>query len=116
MDINPVEFLGITFRSANHLWRFLLTAFVLVMATAVGIAMIIEKSFYAAAVFWSLLGCIFILVSVDAIQKTNWGAVNGSVYSVDCIWYNALLAGICFSGVVLCLRLRWLQNTAREEC
>jgi hypothetical protein len=46
---------------------------------------------------WVSLGTSSVVTSAEAVAMTNFGTVNGPVYSVDCIWYNAVLAVICFA-------------------
>jgi|SRR3989338_1155570 len=107
--MEPVEFFGIIFRSADHMAWFITTMSVLAISFALFIVFMREKMYLGPVVVWGLLGSLSSLTSLGAISKTKWGTINGPVWSADCIWYNGTLAGIYFFGATLCL-LVWLVS------
>ncbi len=42
-------------------------------------------------------GIPFLIISPMAAIKTKLGALNGPLWSVDCIWWNALVGGLILS-------------------
>ncbi len=104
--MDPVEFLGITFRNDDHMGWFIITMTILISTFIIGAVSIMwAKNYEAPRMMWLAFGWFSALTSLDAVFETRFGTVNGYVYSVDCIWYNALLAGIYFSTAALCTSL-----------
>ncbi len=90
--MDTVEFLGVSFRSSTHIAYFLGTASVFINVGLI-YAMWMLWGYYRAALGASLcLAGLEISVTAFAIYATAGGTLNGPLVSVDCIWYNELLA------------------------
>ena len=96
------EFLGIVFRSELHMMWFELTVGVLVLATIILCGFLFFKSYEFPIFIFGSLGVAFLCVSITSVGMTRFGTVNGENWSVDCIWYNALLSVIYFSEAWAC--------------
>jgi hypothetical protein len=100
---------GITFRSSQHYIWFLI---VLGVAATLGIVYCVTLLLRGTralaaretlATMWSWAGQAFASVSGTAILATKFGTENGPAYSVDCIWFNALVA-VVFCTIAYLLR------------
>lgn len=85
------EFLWITFRSTSHMsWFFFTQALFWCAIVFAALQIVLTQSWS----FKSLLGGLAtweFIVSLTAIFVTKFGTINGPTYSIDCIWYNALM-------------------------
>ena len=102
--MEPVEFLGIVFRSAGHVSWFKFTMVMMALSIIVSGGLLIARVYIGPSIVWGCHAFPSFLISLRAVFATKFGAVNGSVWSVDCIWYNGMLAGIYFFSAALCLR------------
>lgn len=117
--MEAVEFCGITFRSALHLHHFIRMIIVL-GASIAWLFLAIYRRHYeesvAGFVAWlCFFGVLSFVASMKAISITKWGVLNGPMWSVDCIWFNALLGTIYFScaGMYIWVR-RHYKKTGRH--
>ncbi len=92
--MHPVEFLGIVFRSPQHLGWF--TMSMTVFAAMVGVLILCRILRTGPAetllVYAGGMLCGHTLVALSAVIHTRFGELNGPVYSVDCIWFNTAMA------------------------
>ncbi len=94
-----VEFWGLTFRSASHMHWFQLSVGGFIVSNVWFLLRCIfprEQKIFSFFIPWFCLFWWHVVTSVSAIAITKFGTVNGPRYSVDCIWFNALAAGIYF--------------------
>jgi hypothetical protein len=88
--MGSVELWGISFRSVSHMHWFILSTGLLVGHVIIQLAVRFlrpgDGPFNPTPVL-SLHG----IVIISAVIKTHFGTVNGPAYSVDCIWFNALM-------------------------
>jgi hypothetical protein len=84
----PVEFLGIVFRSSQHMvWG--------VGTVLVTLVLIVLTTFFKKPKVFFFGGSFgYLAVAISAVIVTKWGTVNGPTYSVDCIWFNLLICVI----------------------
>ena len=97
--MEKIEFYGIVFRSVSHMaWFEVSTSlFCMSMAWCVTKAALTAKKI-TYTYLWIVLATIHAGVSIDAFFATKGGSINGDMYSIDCIWFNAFL---CFSYITL---------------
>ena len=91
--METVDFWEITFRSAQHLGWFIKT--LVVFTVTVGwffVNSIFIRKSITPSLSWLLMVLVHIVASLVSVVATRFGTVNGSEYSVDCIWFNALVA------------------------
>ncbi|MDA2935975.1 hypothetical protein MYX06_02050 [Patescibacteria group bacterium AH-259-L05] len=106
--MDSVVFWGIEFRSVTHMeWfqtsiEFFVTTILLfmLMGILVKIGQAEPELLFIPVVFWVVLIFFHGLASFAAYIITKGGAINGPAWSVDCIWFNALVAGVY---IVFCL-------------
>lgn len=93
MENESVEWLDIVFRSPDHLIWFKMS---LILFAGGFIAFLIN--FWKPRSSWhklpGSLAFFHLTASFLAIIHTQGGTINGPVYSVDCIWFNALMGAI----------------------
>lgn len=99
------KFLGITFRSANHMYWFRLNIIMLGACIIISAILVFLKVWSLAIPILIAFGTTSALTAITAIIVTRFGKENGPYYSKDCIWFNGLLAGIYFAGMCLVLFL-----------
>lgn len=103
IGLEQVTFWGLSFRSASHMHWFQMS--VVVFALSV-LSLLVWFFFFRKSndflicpfVMWQLGFAIHVLQPPIALIVTRGGTVNGPIYSVDCIWFNALMACIYFLG------------------
>ncbi len=103
-----VEFLGITFRSWSHVYRFIMSmTFLLTSLLLLACA--------SRFLFFVSCGCVGMHLSttVTASLATGFGHRNGPVYSVDCMWFNAALAVIHWG--LFSIGWRWAKRYEDER-
>jgi len=101
--MGTIEFLGIAFRSAQHLEWFVFTLITFgANICFIAVCWASGKRFKAPCAFCGVLGGLSFFYSILAAIITDFGAASGPVWSGDCIWYNALLAVIYVLGAALC--------------
>jgi hypothetical protein len=111
-----ISFLGIDFRSAQHLYWFEGTSLVLLAGLAATAWAVWSRapadSRRVLAIFLTLVGGFHVAVSIEAARRA-WHAIhvthtspNGPLFSVDCIWFNALMAGFYVVSLLTVLRAR----------
>ena len=109
--MESVEFIGITFRHAGHLGWFQISMFILLLTMFVISVGIYKKKYseiYTILKAWLMfMGFFHSIISILAIFLTNFGAITCGDLSSDCIWFNALMAGIY---VALNLIIRYLKR------
>lgn len=87
--MEAVEFLGISFRSEQHLGWFVFSMLIFFISTATVFISRVNDGRFKLFLVLFLYHC---LVSFIAIIITNFGAINSKSVSVDCIWFNGLMA------------------------
>lgn len=101
--MGTIEFLGITFRSAQHLEWFILTLVTLgANIYFIAVCWVSGKRYTMPLAFCAISGGFSLFYSILAAIITDFGAVSGPIWSGDCIWYNALLSVIYILGAALC--------------
>lgn len=97
--MNIVQFLGIEFRSVEHLFWFKLSSATFLAYFVFFAARLIIKKFrknFIFSVYVSIVSVLFCIchfeVSIKAYSFTKGGQINGNLFSADCIWFNGLLA------------------------
>lgn len=103
--METVKFLGISFRSAQHLLCFGMTIGALGLSIIAFVAGILTKRYEIPMFLYCFLGVLSLFISIIAVVKTKWGAFNGPIWSIDCFWYNGLLTIIYLGGATLCWHL-----------
>ncbi|MBI1957046.1 MAG: hypothetical protein HYS44_01130 [Candidatus Niyogibacteria bacterium] len=96
--MEPIKLFGIVFRSSSHMLWFIMTMVLLGESTVVSVICVRIKLYIGPAILFSFLGILSLTISIAAVGVTEWGTINGPKWSADCIWYNALLAGLYFSA------------------
>jgi hypothetical protein len=104
--MHPIQWMGITFRSQGHLNWFLVCMFIFGITV---LAFLIElylnrkerKSYFVVIGVWQFFGICYVVHSCCAILVTNFGKVNGPIYSTDCIWFNGVVAVIYFLAAII---------------
>ncbi|MDA2922669.1 hypothetical protein MYX07_05405 [Patescibacteria group bacterium AH-259-L07] len=111
--MDPVVFWGIEFRNASHMVWFQMSMgffalgilWFLVWRIIPGLKARTADSLFSALAFWVYAAGSHGVASLGAIIETKGGTIITSMYSPDCIWFNALMAGIyiglCCLSVVL---------------
>lgn len=108
--------MGIEFRSGQHLAWFAGTVLVLGGALVATAWILVRRGpaddRRVLGIFLSLVGAFHVAVSLEAARRA-WRAIhvthtdpNGPVFSVDCIWFNALVAGAYGAALWLLWRSR----------
>lgn len=100
--MEAVEFLGITFRSSYHVDWFIMTMTLFGASLLWSVICLLQRCYEGPVMIWFLLGIVSLATFMSAISQTKFGTINGPVWSVDCIWYNGLLAGIYFFCAGIC--------------
>src|SRR3989344_1082414 len=90
-----VEFLGIAFRSASHLAWFKMNLTIFVLSWAWYLASRSGRHWRFLSVFCS--ATTFNAIFTIAVRLFKGVALDGEVYSRDCIWFNGLMAFIYLS-------------------
>ncbi len=92
--MEATEFLGITFRSPQHMhWFVMSMGYLVIVLSCVGIRSFLSGSFDKGGLLrWGIVYHLF--TSLSAVVITKFGTINGPVYSRDCIWFNALMAAL----------------------
>jgi len=95
--MEAVEFIGISFRSGSHAIYFAMTMSIFFGVVSFTIMRMKIKKKYTHDYFHLLqFAFAHILVGIMAVISTKFGAKNGTVTSVDCIWYNSSMAFMFF--------------------
>jgi len=94
--VEPLEFWGITFRSASHLAYFKLSVTVFLASIGWCFGKSIFSGRFAPTRFWNIMGVAHSVVSLQAAVYTKMGQANDLVYSAECVWFNALAAFLYF--------------------
>ena len=94
------KFLGISFRSEHHKRHFILSMVALAISIGVFSIFVLVRQYSGLVWFLSFMTLCYGGISLEALVRTNGGVFNAKVWSVDCIWFNALMAGIFFLGVI----------------
>lgn len=96
METGQVKFLGITFRSKSHCTHFVgsMHFFAVYVATVALSLFEPQAPQGAVTVLFFVFFAIHLLIFMVALWQTDYGRKNGPVYSKDCIWFNAAMAGI----------------------
>ncbi|HXV27136.1 MAG TPA: hypothetical protein VD862_03905 [Candidatus Paceibacterota bacterium] len=86
---DEVVVLGYRFRSGGHVVWLCLSMLLLA-------CVVVDRSLPPDAVHFTIPMIIGFhgSTAITAVFATNFGRVNGTMYSRDCIWFNALMAGI----------------------
>lgn len=63
----------------------------MVLSIIVSAGLIIARIYVGPIILWVVLATMFFSISLKAVVRTSFGTVNGPEWSIDCIWYNALL-------------------------
>lgn len=92
-EADKVTVLGYTFRSGGHLVWFFTS---MLMLTYVAYA---RLRYPAVTQMQSWFILFHAMSSLQAVISTRFGRYNGRMYSVDCIWFNALMAVVL--GVIV---------------
>lgn len=101
--MRTLEFLGITFRSAQHQTWFLQSmAFLLGGLVWFALAIKVRCLRPYRTVPWRILWQLHLIAAYFAHRFTKGGELNGDIFSRDCIWFNSLL-GVMY----LCLWARY---------
>jgi hypothetical protein len=81
----------LTFRSQEHLKWFIMSMFVFF-----GSLYVLSIAHDDVPVFFLFRFCTitYAVVSLFAFVVTEGGKINGDVFSVDCIWFNALMSSV----------------------
>lgn len=119
----PISFLGVDFRSVQHLYWFEGTTLVLLAGLAATAFVLWSRapadSRRVLGIFLVLVGGFHGAVSLEAARRA-WRAVhvthtdpNGPLFSVDCIWFNALMAAL-YAATALVLRRLGARRARRE--
>lgn len=98
--MDHIEFWGITFRSLGHLGWFQLTMVVLVTSVLYyGWCVTSARRLFMTYPLWWWLGffqsgasVVTALIIAGRYQQQQ--PLNGATYSVDCIWFNALIGSL----------------------
>lgn len=109
MKTDKVRFLGITFRSELHCAWFIDSTSFLAVLLVCAVAVLASATPKISSVLVVLLGIIAVFYHVSfavaAVIYTKRGKMNGHIFSRDCIWFNALMAGVyialCFGVIVI---------------
>ncbi len=104
--MEPYEFIGITFRSAEHAMWFKFTTSVMLLSVIFAVYRFRKKAYNAPAVLWFWLACSEFGFSTNAVHRTNFGEIDGPIWSSDCIWYNGLLAIVYLALALLASGLK----------
>ena len=111
------EHFGVVFRSTSHYGWFLLSAFCFVAIVAWNVLGVfylawrkrLNDGYPAVLAFPSIFMTLFhVSTSLGAVIFTRFGQINGPIYSVDCIWFNLLMA-------VLYLFMFWVTNKVLQN-
>ncbi|MBU4511845.1 hypothetical protein KKD19_01180 [Patescibacteria group bacterium] len=91
--MEKIVFWGIIFRSSSHMRWFQTTMIILALCIMVFLFYYLIKG---RGLYWTWFfgGSTHAWATFMAIIATKFGAVNGSAYSADCIWFNGLMVGI----------------------
>ena len=102
--MEELSFWGITFRSSEHMAYFILYVCHLSVLAIVTVVWFFSKrsaqSRRNIMALWLSTCTGPLLTSISAAFLTKFGTQNGPVFSVDCIWFNALVSALCY----LCFR------------
>lgn len=110
--MEAVALFGITFRSGYHLSWFLITMTLFGASVVCSVICLWQRCYSWPIEIWFFLGIMSLGTSLSAITVTHFGVINGPIWSMDCIWYNGLLAGIYFSCAGICLIYRHRRITS----
>ena len=113
--MEPIEFLGITFRSSSHLGWFIFTS-IIGINCFLGAWRVTPRTDHSEP--WVVLVCLILFsilefsISVFAISETESGTINGPEWSVDCIWWNAFLGFLLLIlAIVIATRMVLAKRT-----
>ena len=95
-----LAFLGIRFRSEHHLRHFLFSMVALGTSAFVFLFFVSVEQYFQLVFFLCVLIVCYLSVALKAAEQTGWGMLNGKMWSVDCIWFNGLMALIFFLGII----------------
>ena len=105
--MESLELLGITFRSAQHMHWFVLTCFLFVISTLGFFTT--RDNLLIRTLSWHFLFYYHGFFAVASIVATEGGTINGVTWSVDCIWFNSLMA-VMYLGLYLLLQKKKKRN------
>lgn len=96
MKTERVRFIGITFRSESHCAWFVASMFFFAVFVAIIALFLFVPQMPKGAVIipCSMLFGFHLPTAAVALWQTDYGRKNGPVYSKDCVWFNAAMAGI----------------------
>jgi hypothetical protein len=84
----PLRRFGINFRHRGHYFWFL-------VSTTILLASVVASGVGGNPVWISMAGLFFLQSSLAAVFDTRMGTRETRLFSVDCIWFNGLMGGIC---------------------
>jgi hypothetical protein len=90
-SVEPIEFWGIAFKGAHHLRWFqgALVGFIIVSLLVICLSF---WNVYCGLYLFDFLAFVFLIFSLVAVIGTSFGTSNNHMFSIDCIWFNALVA------------------------
>jgi hypothetical protein len=107
--MDSMQFLGISFRSAVHVYWFLFSKGILVSSVLAFIALVRWRRWRGTGPMpyrvWEYPLYLHAGVTVLALGWTRGGSMESGSYSPDCIWWNALLAGL-YGAILVITRSR----------
>jgi len=90
---------GISFRSVQHFEWF--TTTLQFFAASIFISVISASLMPTVAqVLWGALLILHFVIAVAAVFVTKFGKVNGPTTSVDCVWFNGVVAAV-YAGLIV---------------
>jgi uncharacterized membrane protein YvlD (DUF360 family) len=101
--MESLEFWGVSFRSVMHMQWFQASVCVSMVCMLLLLLPLILKEDYNPIyniIPVGFFSSMHFTVFLSAVVLTKGGAVNGNIFSVDCIWFNALMA---FIYAIVCL-------------
>jgi hypothetical protein len=98
--------LGIHFRSVSHYHWFVGSMILLGLSLLCSVLEMDKRPVDLMQSWWHWPVFCHAGTSVTAIFVTHFGQVNGPIYSVDCIWFNALMSLMNYFVFLFAMRLR----------
>lgn len=95
--MKPHPFGFITFRNILHFYYFIASLCVLVVALLASRLSFIGEFSEIVPV---AIGAGFVVISIDAVRVVFSG-ISSNLFSRSCIWWNLLLALLCFLAVLI---------------
>lgn len=107
--MDTIEFLGITFRSIQHMNWFIFTVISLIIIVIINLLFLtpMRRSLslqILGTYIFMLSGAIHLIALLTALIKTKGGVINGPITSVDCIWFNGVMFFVVLFFSLLSIR------------